>query len=279
VNTQETTPRELTELMVGRSVSLEIRRVDPRPAEKPALQVQGLTLSGPDGRRFLDTMSFEVSGGEILGVAGIAGSGQRELCEIIAGIRRADSGSIRFLGEEILGLDPRTILKKGVSMSYIPEDRLGMGLAAGLSVWKNMMLRSYANNDGPLVNHAAGKADAERIVERYDISTPSVNHAVKDLSGGNIQKVLLGRELDIEPKLLVTAYPVRGLDVGASKNVYDMLNEQKSGGVAVLFIGEDLDVLCQLCDRIMVIHAGRVMGTLDARRATKEDIGLLMLGG
>jgi simple sugar transport system ATP-binding protein len=282
VNTAETTPRELTEMMVGASVSLEIKREDPSLEEsslaKPSLEIRSLSYSRNDGVRVLNDMTFDLYGGEILGVAGIAGSGQRELCEIIAGLLRAEEGAVLFRGENLLGLSPRAIKDKGVSMSFVPEDRLGMGLVAGMSIIDNVLLRSYEKQPGVFVDRASGRVLAEKIVSRYRISTPSVQHIVKKLSGGNIQKVLLGREIDLSPRVLITAYPVRGLDIGASYSVYEMLNEQKKNGVAVLYIGEDLDVLRELCDRILVIHAGEVMGVRDPRTSTKEDLGFLMLG-
>jgi simple sugar transport system ATP-binding protein len=278
VRTAETSARELTELMVGASVSLEIRREEPAPRQKPLMEVRSLTCRNPGGAAAINNMSFDLYGGEILGVAGIAGSGQRELCEMIAGLRRVEGGSILFRGEEIVGLSPRAIKNRGVFMSFVPEDRLGMGLVAGMSITGNVLLRSYEKTPGPFIDRQGGRALAERIVRRYDISTPSVSHPVRKLSGGNIQKVLLGREIDLAPQVLITAYPVRGLDIGASYSIYDMLNEQKKRGVAVLYIGEDLDVLRELCDRIMVIHAGTVMGIVDPRSSTKEDLGLLMLG-
>jgi simple sugar transport system ATP-binding protein len=278
VRTADTDPRQLTEMMVGGSVSLEIRREEPVPREKPILEVRDLKLLGPGGVPLIDHLSFELAAGEILGVAGIAGSGQKELCEIITGLCRADSGSVRFLGEEILGLTPLAIKRRGVSMSFIPEDRLGMGLAGGMSVSDNILLKSYDMGGGPFVDRIGGRSRAEGIVERYNISTPSVRHAVKKLSGGNIQKVLLGREIETRPKLLITAYPVRGLDIGASYSIYEMLNAQKKRGAGILYIGEDLDVLRELCDRVMVIHSGAVMDTVDPRLTSKEDIGLLMLG-
>jgi simple sugar transport system ATP-binding protein len=278
VRTAETSARELTEMMVGASVSLEIRREEPAPRTQPLMEVRSLSCRSPGGVAAIHDMSFALYGGEILGVAGIAGSGQRELCEIIAGLRHASGGSILFQGENILGLSPRAIRSRGVSMSFVPEDRLGMGLVAGMSITDNILLRSYEKAPGIFADRQAGRALAERIVRRYDISTPSVSHQVRKLSGGNIQKVLLGREIDLEPQALITAYPVRGLDIGSSYSVYDMLNEQKKKGVAVLYIGEDLDVLRELCDRIMVIHAGAVMGIVDPRSSTKEDLGLMMLG-
>jgi simple sugar transport system ATP-binding protein len=278
VSTGKTTPRELTEMMVGGSISLEIQREEIIREEKPMLEMHSLNFRNVEGHQIINNMSFDVSGGEILGVAGIAGSGQKELCEIITGIRRADSGSALFFGEELLGLSPRVIKKKGIQMSFIPEDRLGMGLVGEMSITDNVLLKSYDSSRGFFINRTEGRRHAEKIVDRYAVSTPSVNHVVKKLSGGNIQKVLLGREIETRPRLLITAYPVRGLDIGASYSIYDLLNRQKRQGVAVLYIGEDLDVLRELCDRIMVIHNGEIMDTVDPRIATKEDIGLLMMG-
>lgn len=278
VNTIETSPAELTEMMVGRPVSLAINRIESHPSEEPMLTLRDVVINGDSGRPVLDHISFDVYGGEIVGVAGIAGSGQKELCELIAGMQKANEGSVKFKGENILGLSPRDIINKGISMSFVPEDRLGMGLVAGCDVVDNVMLKTYNSAKGLFVDRAEGKKKAERIIERFDISTPSSAHIVKKLSGGNIQKVLLGREIDLEPNLLITAYPVRGLDIGASYNIYDILNEQKDKGVGVLYIGEDLDVLLELCDRIIVLHAGRIMDVLRAEHASKDQIGLLMLG-
>ena len=278
VVTKETTPKQLTEMMVGSAVSLEIERPKAEISEKPLLSVTNLTKRDYEGVNVLNNVSFDLYGGEILGVAGIAGSGQKELCEIIAGLDKANGGDITFGGDSILGLSPRAILKKGISMSFVPEDRLGMGLVAGMSVTNNVILKSYNRNRGPFLDKKFAKSLAEQIVDEFDISTPSVNHEVKKLSGGNIQKVLLGREIWLAPKVLITAYPVRGLDIGASYNIYRVLNEQKKKGVAVLFIGEDLDVLKSISDRLMVIHSGEIIDIVDPAEVTKEDIGLMMLG-
>ena len=276
--TSESSPRKLTEMMVGGEVSLEIKRDEPKLSKEPLLEVENLEIKDTDGIKKLDNMSFNLFGGEILGVAGIAGSGQKELCEIIAGLDSASNGNIKFMDENILGLSPRSIIKKGISMSFVPEDRLGMGLVAGMDIVDNVLLKSYNKNVGPFVDRKSGEKLANNIVDKFNVSTPSVNHIVKKLSGGNIQKVLLGREIDLNPHLLITAYPVRGLDIGASYNIYDVLNEQKEKGVGILFIGEDLDVLRELCDRIMVIHDGQVMDIIDPKTTSKDDIGLLMLG-
>ncbi len=278
LNTADADARELTELMVGRPISLDIDRSQSTLSEKPILQVKNLTVMNGEHLKALDGISFDLSGGEILGVAGIAGSGQKELCESIAGLDRVAHGDIIFKGDSIVKLNPRDIIRRGITMSFVPEDRLGMGLVGSMSIIDNVLLKSYQNMPGIFVNRTEGRRIADDIIERFEISTPSPYHAVKKLSGGNIQKVLIGREVNLNPELLITAYPVRGLDIGASYNIYDVLNEQKKKGVGILFIGEDLDVLLGLSDRIMVLHEGRIMGIVDAKTATKEQIGLLMLG-
>ncbi len=278
VITSETNPQELTELMVGAKVELEIERPEPERSEKPVLEVSKLACCNQFGRNILKGMTFDVYGGEILGIAGIAGSGQKELCEIIAGMQKATDGSVIFENEEILGLSPIEILRRGVSMSFVPEDRLGVGLVAGMDITNNILLRSYRRDKGIFIDRKKGKKQAEEIVDRYNVKTPSVDHVLRKLSGGNIQKVLLGREVELHPKLLITAYPVRGLDINASYNIYDILNQQKKAGVGILFVGEDLDVLLSLCDRLMVMHDGEVMGIVDPKTTSKETVGKMMLG-
>lgn len=278
INTADFDARELTELMVGRPISLDIDRSQAEKSEKPILEIKNLTIMNGEHLKALDGVSFNLSGGEILGVAGIAGSGQKELCESIAGLQKISGGDIVFKGDSIVKLTPRDIIRRGITMSFVPEDRLGMGLVGSMSIIDNVLLKSYQNMPGFFVNRTEGRRIADDIIERFEISTPSPYHAVKKLSGGNIQKVLIGREVNLNPDLLITAYPVRGLDIGASYNIYDVLNEQKKKGVGILFIGEDLDVLLGLSDRIMVLHEGKIMGIVDAKTATKEDIGLLMLG-
>jgi len=278
VKTDDINARELTGMMVGASVSLEIKRAGPAARDTPVIKVENLGFVGAEKKPLLDKVSFDLYPGEILGMAGIAGSGQKELCEIIAGLRKASSGDVVYRGGSILGLSPRQIRDSGVVMSFVPEDRLGMGLMGGMSVADNILLRSYKNNPGFFVDRVAGNALAKKIIERHAISTPSIQHIIRKLSGGNIQKVLLGREIDAAPSVLITAYPVRGLDIGASYGIFDLLNEEKKNGVAVLYIGEDLDVLMELSDRLMVIHAGKIMGIVDPRKVSKEEIGMMMLG-
>ena len=277
VNTAETTEQELTEWMVGRKVDLNIDR----PAvekTRPLLEIRDLTIRSDEGAVAIDRVNFYIRGGEILGVAGIAGCGQKELCEAIAGLRPIDSGLMIHKGDNIVGLSPKEILEKGISMSFIPEDRLGMGLAPSLSIADNMLLKSYADAKGPFVDRKQGRADGENVIRELEVATPSVDTPVRRLSGGNVQKVLLGREIKAGPNVLVTAYPVRGLDINSSYAIYGILNRQKQDGVGILFVGEDLDVMMALCDKIMVLCHGKVMGVVHADKTTKEELGLMMTG-
>lgn len=276
-NISETTQDELVEMMVGKKVELMINR--PKVvSDGLCLEVKNLTVKDSLGISKIDNISFSLSHGEILGVAGLAGSGQKELCESIAGLSRYLSGEILFHNKSIIGCTPREIIKMGISMSFIPEDRLGMGLVASMDIADNIMLKDYAFHPGILLNKASAREKARDIVKRLDISTPGIFHTVRKLSGGNIQKVILGREINLNPKLLITAYAVRGLDINSSYTIYNLINEQKMKGVAVLFIGEDLDVLMELCDRILVLNNGKMTGIVDARTAGKEEIGLMMSG-
>lgn len=277
VETATTTPQLLTEMMVGRKVDLSIARADPVDPE-PLLNVFHLSVDKPDGSVGLDDVTFDINRGEILGVAGVAGSGQKELCESIAGLIESKNGAILYEKENILGKSPKEIIDLGISMSFVPEDRLGMGLVASMNITENMMLKNYKDAKGPFVDKKPARKTAEEIVEKFDIKTPSVNTPVRMLSGGNVQKVLLGRETYSSPNLLITAYPVRGLDINSSYAVYNLLNEQKKKNVAILFIGEDLDVLMSLADKIMVLCHGKITGIVDARTITKKQLGLMMTG-
>lgn len=277
VETAQTNAHQLTELMVGRPVELSIHRPEPAGSDK-LLEIHRLTVLNTDGVEALQDVSFDLNRGEILGVAGVAGSGQKELCETIAGLQKVKEGAILYQKENIVGKTPREIIKKGISMSFIPEDRLGMGLAASMGMVDNMLLKTYQKGTGPFVQRAQARELSKRLVEELDIVTPSVDTPVRRLSGGNVQKVLLGREIESSPNVLITAYAVRGLDINSSYVIYDALNEQKKKGVGILFIGEDLDVMLELCDRILVLCHGRITGIVDAASATKEQIGLLMTG-
>lgn len=277
VDRNSTSAKELINLMVGRPIDLSVKCV-PTDKKTPVLKVENLTVYNEDKAKVLHEVSFELSEGEILGVAGVAGSGQKELCEAIAGLYPVAGGEILYKGESLVGKSPRDIINKGISMSFVPEDRLGMGLVPSMDMVDNMILKDYHTQKGILITRTNARKMAEKLVKTLDISTPGVNYPIRLLSGGNIQKVLLGREIESNPKLLITAYPVRGLDIGVSYTIYDLLNEQKKKGVAILYIGEDLDVLLGLCDRIMVICDGKITGIVDPRKATKEMLGLMMTG-
>lgn len=277
VNTSETNEQALTEWMVGHKVDLNIDR-PPMVKTRPLLEVRDVTIRSDEGAVAIDGVNFYIRGGEILGVAGIAGCGQKELCEAIAGLRPIEKGQMIHKGENIVGLSPKTILEKGISMSFIPEDRLGMGLAPSLSITDNMILKKYSDGKSPFVDRKIGRADAEEVIRNLEVVTPSAETPVRRLSGGNVQKVLLGREIKAGPNVIITAYPVRGLDINSSYAIYNILNKQKQDGVGILFVGEDLDVMIALCDKIMVLCHGKVMGVVHAHKTTKEELGLMMTG-
>ena len=337
VNTSETNEQELTEMMVGQKIELNINRPMPKNV-CDRLEVRGLNMKGPDGLTILDNISFTAKSGEVLGIAGIAGSGQRELLEAIAGLKNFDSGEVIFTRpkknlpvsfyhktlpqvkalaaegkfhyedgtrvdfsgmhnsqirelvnagkvlfdeDEIMDLrykTPRQIRELGVRLSFVPEDRLGMGLVGNMNITDNMMLRSYRKGHSLFLDRKRPKDLADAIVSELEVVTPDTNHTpVRRLSGGNVQKVLVGREIAASPVVLMAAYPVRGLDINSSYTIYNLLTKQKEEGVAVIFVGEDLDVLLALCDRIMVVSGGRISGIVDARTAKKDEIGLLMV--
>jgi len=277
VNKEDTNSTELTNLMVGHAVDLSINR-PLKKNNRQMLMIENLTVVDEENVKALDSISFTLDSGEILGVAGVAGSGQKELCEAIAGLYPVASGKIEYNEENIVGKNPRDIIKMGISMSFIPEDRLGMGLIASMGMVDNMILKEYQNQKGIFIEKKIAKNLALKLVKKLEINTPSVYHPVRQLSGGNIQKVLLGREIESNPHVLITAYPVRGLDINSSYTIYDLLNEQKEKGVGILYIGEDLDVLIELCDRIMVICNGKITGIVEAIKVNKEQLGLMMAG-
>lgn len=275
VETSQTDSMALTELMVGKKVSLEIRRSETEKGTE-LLRFEDVSVTREDGTRALEKVSFSLYGGEILGVAGVSGCGQKELCEAIAGLCKTQSGEIYFENEKISGKTPREIIKHGISMSFIPEDRLGTGLSASLSITDNMMLKNYIDAPGIFVDRKTARKSAVKVIDELEVVTPGTEVPVRRLSGGNVQKILLGREIQSNPKVLVTAYPVRGLDINSSYTIYDILNRQKESGSGVLYAGEDLDVMLELCDRIMVLCHGKVTGIVDACSTTKEELGLLM---
>lgn len=280
VDTKSATEQSLTEMMVGKKVSLNIERTAPvNPQNR--IELKNVTTLNSEGVKAVDDISFDIRSGEILGIAGIAGSGQRELLETIAGLQKPECGEIFYHSPEGETVDlkaktPTQIKELGVRLSFVPEDRLGMGLVGNMDIIDNMMLRSYKKGNTAFLDRKNPKKLAEKIIESLEVVTPGATTPVRRLSGGNVQKVLVGREIAANPKVLMAAYPVRGLDINSSYTIYNLLTKQKENGVAVVFVGEDLDVLVELCDRIMVVADGRITGIVDGRTATKEEIGLLM---
>ena len=283
--TKNTDAQEMTNMMVGHAVTLNIDR--PEPVDpKPRIEVKGLTVRSIDGILKLDDVSFTANSGEILGIAGISGCGQKELLEAIAGLQPVESGSITYIEddgtrEELLGKDPLKIAEMGVSLSFVPEDRLGMGLVGNMDLADNMMLRSFRRGRSLFTDRKAPRTLAREVVNELGVSTPGITTPVRRLSGGNVQKVLVGREIASAPTVLLTAYAVRGLDINSSYTIYDLINKQKAVGVAVIYVGEDLDVLLELADRILVLCGGKVSGIVPGRGAKKRDVGMMMtkLGG
>lgn len=279
--TADSTEQMMTDMMVGRSVKLNIERKTPKNV-KPRITVKNLSVKDQEGIYKLKDINFTANSGEVLGIAGISGCGQKELLEAIAGLQVIESGNILYSvdGEpdkELVGMDPRKIKEMGVLLSFVPEDRLGMGLVANMDLSDNMMLRSFRDGKSKLfTDRKAPKELASNIVDELEVVTPSIETPVRRLSGGNVQKVLVGREIASSPSVLMTAYAVRGLDINSSYTIYDLINKQKESGTAVIFVGEDLDVLLELSDRILVLCGGEVSGIVEGRSTDKNELGLLM---
>lgn len=278
--TAKSTTQQMTNMMVGHQVTLNIDRPAPvNPTER--IRVKGLTVRDAEGVLKLDDVSFSAFGGEVLGIAGVSNSGQKELLESIAGLQGVESGTIEYVEDDgqahqLAGKDPSQIASMGVTISFVPEDRLGMGLVGSMDLTDNMLLRSFRDGRSIFVDRKAPKELAEKIVSELEVDAPGVDTPVRRLSGGNVQKVLVGREISSSPSVLLCAYAVRGLDVNSSYLIYDLINKQKQAGVAVIYAGEDLDVLLELCDKILVLCGGKVSGIVDARSTTKDEVGLMM---
>lgn len=283
--TKETNAEEMTNMMVGHVVSLNIERPEP-VNPKDRIEVKGLTVRSEEGILKLDDISFTARSGEILGIAGISGCGQKELLEAIAGLQPIESGSVAYIEDDgtkemLMEKNPQEISDMGITLSFVPEDRLGMGLVGNMNLSDNMMLRSFRKGHSVFADRKAPKKLAEKVVEELEVVTPGIDTPVRKLSGGNVQKILVGREIASAPKVLLTAYAVRGLDINSSYMIYDLINQQKKAGVAVIYVGEDLDVLLELSDRIMVLCGGKVSGIIDGRTADKKKVGMMMtrIGG
>lgn len=270
-------PQELTELMMGESLELSIQRV-PCTSKEILLKVNHISVKNKEGRDKIKDLSFHISKGEILGVAGIAGCGQKELCEAITGICSVEDGEIYLEDKKLTGKNAEQLINENIGINFIPEDRLGMGLVGSMDMVDNLLLREYKTQKGIFINRKKLIGKAKELVDEFEVKTPGVHFPIRYLSGGNIQKILLGRELSYHPKLLIMAYPVRGLDVKTAYAIYDIMGKAKKMGTSVLFIGEDLDILMQLSDRVMVLNDGVCTGILEGNQLTKEKIGHLMVG-
>ncbi|MCL2010465.1 MAG: ABC transporter ATP-binding protein [Synergistaceae bacterium] len=283
VKTGETTEEALAEMMVGQKIPLNFYR-EPlnaeEPADRPVIEVKDLRVAGDRGFEMVKGLSFSLCRNEILGVAGVAGNGQRELCEALVGLRPAASGSIRVNGKDMTGASPRSFINNGVR--YIPADRKGVGMVSDMDVRGNSILRRYWSKPvarGVFIDGRKSDALTKRIVDDFVVSTPSIRTPVKNLSGGNMQKLLMGRELSDEPRAVIVMHPTWGLDVAATRYVRERLLERRENGAAILLLSEDLDELVALSDRLAVIFKGEFMGVIDnPESAPIEKIGLMMAG-
>jgi ABC-type uncharacterized transport system ATPase subunit len=279
VSAADSTPQSLAALMVGRELG-GVTGAESQPRDEAVLEVDDLWAEGDRGEVALKGVSFTVRAGEILAVAGVAGNGQRELAETITGMRPSLRGGLRLDGNELRGGDPREAIRAGIA--HVPEDRLGTGVAPNLSVASNVVLKAYrrrSHSHGPFLRRGSIRRKAEELIRRYEVRPPSSTTPARQLSGGNLQKVVLAREFSGDPKLLVAASPTRGLDVAAIEAVHGYLRNAAVGGMAILLISEDLDEILALADRVVVMYEGAIVGEVDPKGATVNEIGLLMAGG
>jgi len=277
-STDDHTTNELATLMAGRDISLPIAK-EKAPSHEIILDIQNVNALSDRGTDALDGLSLSLAKGEIVGVAGVSGNGQSELAEVINGLRRVQSGKIVLDGEDITFRTPQQIIDRGVG--YIPADRLHEGTVATFSVKENMILKDYAH---PPLSQATFLMDktirkhAEQLVTKFNIKTPGIDTTCASLSGGNIQKVIVAREISRNPKVLVAVYPTRGLDLGAAEFVHSELLAARDNNEAVLLISEELEELMNLSDRIAVIYEGKILKIVPAKEARKSELGLLMAG-
>jgi len=278
VRTCDTNKEELARMMVGRPILFHVDKPPVQQGEV-VLTVQGLQAANDKRLPALQGVSFAIRQGEILGIAGVAGNGQRELAEVITGLRHASRGCVRIRGREVTNATPWRIIKQRVS--HIPEDRLGVGLVPNLPVSDNIILKDYHEpkfSRGPFLDRPSIRRFVDQLIRLFEIATPNPETPVKLLSGGNLQRTILARETASVPDLLVAVHPTRGLDVGATESVHKLLLEQRSKRAAILLISEDLHELLALSDRIAVLYEGEIMGVLPAQNADVEKLGLMMAG-
>ncbi|MEV0255842.1 ABC transporter ATP-binding protein [Streptomyces sp. NPDC050732] len=276
----ETTPRQLAELMVGSELPTP-ETAESTVTDRPMIQVEGLKLlaDGESGRALLDDISFTIHEGEVLGIAGVEGNGQTELIDALIGLKHADSGVIRMAGEDITAVPTRKRREDGIG--YIPEDRHRHGLLLESPLWENRILGHVTekpNARGFWLDPKGAQADTRRIVEEYDVRTPGIDVTAASLSGGNQQKLIVGREMSHSPRFLIAAHPTRGVDVGAQAQIWDQIREARREGLAVLLISADLDELIGLSDTLRVIYRGRLVADADPATITPEELGSAMTG-
>jgi ABC-type uncharacterized transport system ATPase subunit len=275
VRTGSTSETELARMMVGRDIIHKIEKAKPSKGE-PVLDIQNISAIGDRGRLTLKKVSLHINAGEILGIAGVAGNGQKDLAEVIAGLRPVKNGQIYIKLLDYTGTNCKQLIDAGVS--YIPEDRMTTGLVPNLNAFENMVLKSYRQMKGWFINWSKIRNFTNELIARFDIKLSSPNYPVKMMSGGNLQKLLLAREIESDPNLIVAVYPMRGLDIGATESIRKLLLEQRRSGKAILLISEELDELFELADRIAVLHAGEVMGIVNPLNTTIETLGMMMAG-
>lgn len=271
--------QELVWLMVGRKVSLNTPHLAHDGCGDEVLQLKDVTALNDSGRPGLNSVSLSLRAGQIFGIAGVAGNGQKELAEVLTGLRPVTGGSVEYMGELVTNLPPAELIRRGIS--YVPEDRLGMGLVPNLDAVENMLLKSYQNPEFSgrwLIDRQAAEARTAELVRQYNVKLAGLNQPVRSMSGGNLQKLLLAREIAGQPKLIVVVYPARGLDVGATEGIHNLLLELRDRGTAILLVSEDLDELMKLSDRVGVMFGGRMAGNFAIEEVDLEEVGLLMMG-
>lgn len=278
VDVKSTSQQELADLMVGRSVSFKVDKMPAQPKD-PVLTIKNLVVKENRGLEAVKDLSLEVRAGEILGIAGIDGNGQSELIHAITGLAKVESGTITLEGQEIQNLPPRVITETG--LGHIPEDRHKYGLILPMTIYENMALQTYYKepfSKNTFLNKDAMQESARKLIEQYDVRTQSENSTAESLSGGNQQKAIIAREISRQPKFLIAAQPTRGLDVGAIEYIHSSLVEQRDNGKAVLLMSFELDEVMNVSDRIAVMYEGKIVGIVDPREVTEQELGLLMAG-
>ena len=274
----ETSRQQLAQMMVGRPVKLAPDKPQVSVGV-PRLEIEGLSVMGDRDALAVHAVDLSVSGGEVVGVAGVSGNGQRELCEAVSGLRSAAAGSVRLDGQDITGASPRQCRDAG--LAFVPEERMLHGAVAEFSVSENLMLLNHDSEEYArwgFLKLSALRERAGRLVKHYDVKTPSIDTPTSALSGGNIQKLIMARELSAEPGVLLAAQPTRGVDIGAAEYIHERLIAQRERGTAVLVVSEDLDEVLALADRVAVMFEGSIVAVIDRSECTVEDLGLLMAG-